>query len=117
MMDPRAKALTALTLLFLFLGNSVSQTPDECDGSGRYCFADVVYECADGEPHLVEQCIHACRDGECVERESGGAISPGLRVQETPPEESEGEDMTLYILVGLAVVVIAGLFIWTLMKR
>jgi len=108
MMDARAITIITLLLPLLFTSSSLSQTPDECEGSGRYCFANTVYGCVDGEPQVVEYCPYKCESGQCVDSKP---ITPNIRYQELVGEGSSGGDDTLlYLVLGIVILIIAALF-------
>jgi len=108
MMDAREISIITLLSLLLFTSPSLSQTPDECEGSGRYCFANTLYDCVDGEPQVVEYCPHRCESGQCIDSKP---IAPSIHYQEPEDEVSGGGDDTLlYLVLGVVILVIVALF-------
>jgi hypothetical protein len=100
----------SLLLLFsLFLVPTLAENdPDNCDNTGRYCFAQKLYDCVDGEPELVEICKYECNDAKCIIHR----IEPNDTFMFVEPEieEVQSSDVIFYIslVMVLGAIVIFG---------
>ena len=105
-------SLVSLTLFF-FVANSLAQTPDACTAPGKYCYADLLYECINEEPKLVEVCPSGCENGECI----NGTIFPGIAYQE-PVEQAGASNSDVILIISLSILGIFVLFlIWNTLSR
>lgn len=97
------KGTLALLAVFAFILPALAQDMSSCDGTGRYCFADSVYDCVNGVPKQIEYCKGVCEAGRCVEESLAPAVS---HTPEKPPQIARGDDWIPIITLTIVAVVI-----------
>lgn len=96
------RKVIAISVLLLFASSVSAQTSTSCSGSGRYCYADAVYQCVNGKPQVVDYCSYKCQDGACI----SGAIDPQINYIAPEPSSLKGNDIILYLTLAIVITAI-----------
>ena len=99
--------IVAVLAVFLASTLSSAQTPDSCEGNGRYCFGEELYECVNGEPEFIQYCLDACEGGECVTV----ALEPGVGYAEPEGEPEPASNYIIWIVLSLVIIAILYFFV------
>lgn len=104
----RVCTIALISLLFVSPSFAVNN-PGSCDNTGKYCFADVLYDCINGKPVIAEECQYKCSNGECIVYR----MEPADSFTYIEPEVTriESSDMIFYISLTLVILAILGLYI------
>jgi hypothetical protein len=84
--------IITISALLLLVSSVSAQTSSSCSGSGKYCYADVVYQCVNDKPQTVDYCNYKCQNGVCI----SGAINPDVRYVPPEPSTLKGSDVVFY---------------------
>jgi len=89
--------LPILLVALSYPSAAAPQNYDTCNVQGRYCFANTLYECVNGEPRVVEECSGPCENAACVDM----PLAPNIP---TATVESKSPALTKdFILQGVLV--------------
>lgn len=97
------KGTLALLATLTFILPALAQDMTSCDRTGKYCFADSVYDCINGVPQQVEYCKGTCQDGQCIAETLAPAIS---HVAVKSSQEAKGSDWIPIITIVIAAIAI-----------
>jgi hypothetical protein len=101
------KALCVAALILLAATALATNNRDVCDNTGRYCFADAVFDCVNSTPKAVQGC-ELCRNGACVD----APLAPDVKVKELPAASKTAPSNELLPYILLASVIAAILFLY-----
>jgi hypothetical protein len=104
----RVCTIALISLLFVSPSFAVNN-PGSCDNTGKYCFADKLYDCVNGKPVFAEDCQYKCNKGECIVYR----MEPTDSFTYIEPEvtKTESSDVIFYISLTMVIMVIMGLYI------
>jgi len=94
--------IITISALLLLISSASAQTSTSCSGTGKYCYADVVYQCINDKPQAVDYCNYKCQDGACV----SGAINPDIKYVPPEPNTLKGSDVVFYLTLAIVLTAI-----------